>query len=74
MDSQSFAIVLDDDLLKSLEILFDVGPLETDTASFKFSLQLLPEDQGEKAAERLSTDGIVALRVLGGLPGRQAHV
>jgi hypothetical protein len=52
--------LLDLGFAQALEILDDVGPFELVTGGEEAVLQLLAQDQGEKGAEDVAADGVVA--------------
>ena len=51
-------------LLQGLEVLLDVGPFETVTSLLQSAIQFLPENQGKKTAEDVSSDGLIPLMEL----------
>jgi len=50
-----------DDLLKRLQILFDVCPFKTVARLIKASIQFFPQSKGKKAAEYMTPDSLVTL-------------
>jgi hypothetical protein len=70
-DSKPFAVLLDDDLLERLEVLLDMQPLDSVTGSRKTLVQLLSQDQRQKAAKHLPCDvGLVLVENRSGFQKR----
>ena len=60
-DGEALAVFIEGDLLQGFEVLLDVRPLEVVARSFEAPVQLLFEDQREKAAKHMAADGLIAL-------------
>src|SRR6056297_3376611 len=60
-DRHAAAIFLYSGLLKRFQILLYLRPLEHVACLFQIALQLLSQDQGEKTAEHVTPDRIIAL-------------
>src|SRR5665648_323731 len=58
-DGERLALIFNRDLLQGLEILLDVGPFETVAGLLQPPIQLLPDDQGQKAAKNVTPDGFI---------------
>ena len=57
----TFSVLLDLGFAQALEILDNVGPFEVVSGGEEAVLQLLAQDQGEKGAEDVAADGVVAV-------------
>jgi len=55
------AVFLDHRLLQGPKILLDIGPLENVAGFFQSAVQLFSEQQRQKAAEHISSDGLIPL-------------
>lgn len=60
-DGERLADLVDGDLVEGLEILLDAGPREAVTGIMQSAIQLLAEDEGKKAAENVTLDGLSPL-------------
>ncbi len=56
----TFSVLLDLSFAQAFEIVDDVGPFELVADGEEAILQLLAQDQGEKGAEDVTADGVVA--------------
>jgi len=67
-NGEAFFIFFDGDRLQGSKIPLDVGPLEYMTGMVQAPLQFFSQDQGQKAAEHVAPDVLVALVVFGKTP------
>lgn len=58
-----FAIFYDHGLLKGFEILFDVRPFEVMPGGVQPAVELLFENQGQKAAEHMAANRVIPLMI-----------
>ena len=58
---ERFSLVFNRNLLEGLEVLLDVGPLETVTSLLQSAVQFLTENQGQETAEDVTPDGLISL-------------
>ena len=64
-DGKLFPVVVQGDLLKRIQILLDVGPLEGLAGLLQSAIQFLAENPCEKAAEDMPSNGFIDLVVDG---------
>jgi hypothetical protein len=59
-NGQNFLIVLNDNLLEGLEILFDIGPFKTVVGLFESPIQFFSQDKSQETAKHMASDGFIS--------------